>query len=94
MCPVRAIGGSVVQNTAHGSNARTVLYSYWVGATKYDVTDVDIQTALKSTAGALDYPELVKGTPINWIDTYSLRGCGANALSLSGYSDRKIQKMG
>ena len=42
--------------------------------------------------GALSYPEL-KGIPINWIDTHSLRGGGANTLFLSGYSDGEIQKM-
>ena len=36
----------------------------------------------------------MKGIPIDRIDTHSLRGGGANALSLSGYSDREIQKMG
>ena len=32
--------------------------------------------------------------PIERIDTHSLRGGGANALSLAGYSDTQIQKMG
>ena len=36
----------------------------------------------------------MKGIPINQIDTHSLRGGGANALSLSGYSDREIQNTG
>ena len=44
-------------------------------------------------AAALDYPSS-KGIPIERIDTHSLRCGGANALSLSGYSDRQIQKMG
>ena len=41
----------------------------------------------------MNYPE-VKGIPIDQIDTHSLRGGGANAISLSSYSDREIQKMG
>ena len=41
----------------------------------------------------MDYPGM-KGIPIDRIDTHSLRGGGANSLSLSGYSDREIQKMG
>ena len=65
----------------------------WLGEAKYDVIDADIRTAVKLAAGALNYPEL-KGFPINRIDTHSLRDSGANALSLSGYSDREIQKMG
>ena len=55
--------------------------------------DVDIRSALKYAARVLNYPEL-KGIPINIIDTHSLQGGGANALSLLGFSDRKIQKMG
>jgi hypothetical protein len=41
----------------------------------------------------LEYP-LVKGIPIERINTHSLRSGGANALALSGYSDTQIQKMG
>ena len=42
---------------------------------------------------ALDYPSQ-KGIPIDRVDTHSLQSGGTNALSLSGYSDREIQKMG
>jgi hypothetical protein len=48
---------------------------------------------LKDAAEVLQYPEF-KGIPIERIDTHSLRSGGANALALSGYSDREIQKMG
>jgi len=41
----------------------------------------------------LGYPT-AKGIPIDRIDTHSLRSGGANALSLSGYLDTQIQKMG
>ena len=41
----------------------------------------------------LEYPT-AKGIPINCVDTHSLRSGGVNALSLSGYSDTQIQKMG
>ena len=42
----------------------------------------------------MDYPS-TNGTPIDRIETHSsLCSGGANALSLSGYSDREIQKMG
>jgi hypothetical protein len=44
-------------------------------------------------ATVLEYPT-GKGIPINCIDTHSLRSGGANALSLSGYSDTQIKKMG
>ena len=49
--------------------------------------------ALKSAATVLDYPT-AKGIPIDRIDTHSLRSGGANALSLAGYSDTQILKMG
>ena len=58
-----------------------------------DVTNEDVSRALKSAATVLDYPT-AKGIPIDRIDTHSLRSGGANALSLAGYSDTQIQKMG
>jgi hypothetical protein len=60
---------------------------------RYDVTDKNIRDALKWAATALDYPG-AKGTPIERINTHSLRSGGANALSLSGFSEMEIQKMG
>jgi hypothetical protein len=56
------------------------------------IKDKDIRLAVKTAAAALDYPS--RGFPIERIDTHSLRGGGANALSLAGYSDTQIQKMG
>ncbi len=44
-------------------------------------------------ARALEYP-ILKGIPIEQINTHSLRSGGANALALSGYCDTQIQKMG
>ena len=49
--------------------------------------------ALKRAATVLDYP-IAKGIPIKRINTHSLRSGGANALSLAGFSDTQIQKMG
>ena len=48
---------------------------------------------LKAAATVLEY-STAKGIPIDRIDTHSLRSGGVNALSLSGYSDTQIQKMG
>jgi hypothetical protein len=48
---------------------------------------------LKAAATVLEY-STAKGIPIDRIDTHSFRSGGANALSLSGYSDTQIQKMG
>jgi hypothetical protein len=58
-----------------------------------DITNEDISRALKAAATVLDYPN-AKGIPINRIDTHSLRSGGANTLSLVGYLDTHIQKMG
>jgi hypothetical protein len=60
---------------------------------KYDVCGKDVSKALKMAATLLEYPE-TRGIPIELIDTHSLQTGGANALSLSGYSDTQIQKMG
>ncbi len=49
--------------------------------------------ALKQAASVINYP-IAKGIPIERIDTHSLRRGGANALSLAGFSDTQIQKMG
>ncbi len=52
-----------------------------------------ISSALKQAVGALKYPT-IKGIPIEWVNTHSLRSGGANALALAGYLDTQIQKMG
>ena len=57
------------------------------------MTDKDMSRALKIAAACLDYHGR-KGIPVDRVDTHSLRGGGANALALSGYSDMQIQKMG
>jgi hypothetical protein len=57
------------------------------------VSDADIRKSLKRAGSLLLYPT-TKGIPLHRIDTHSLRSGGANALSLSGCSDREIQKMG
>ena len=49
--------------------------------------------ALEFSTTALNYTSL-KDIPIDRVDTNSLRSGGANSLSLAGYSDRYIQKMG
>ena len=51
------------------------------------------ETHLKWAGGVLDY-DGTHNIPVDRIDTHSLRSGGANALSLSGYSDRQIMKMG
>ena len=57
------------------------------------MTDEDVRMNIKLAATALNYLE-EKGIAIDRINTHSLRSGGANALSLAGYSDRQIRKIG
>jgi hypothetical protein len=91
-CPVRALGCRYIHVRRHSSDKTTFLSSYYVKDQQFDVTDCHISLALKEAALALDYPSC--GFPVERIDTHSLRSGRANALSLTGYTDRQIQKMG
>ena len=53
----------------------------------------DMSQALKFAAKTLDYPGK-QSMPIDRIDAHSLRAGDAKALSLSGFSEYQIQKMG
>ena len=92
-CPVRALGRRFLHIRTHTTNFDTFLSAFFNLGNRFDVLDSDIRKSLKHVAAILDYPQ-TKGIPINRIDTHSLRTGGANALSLSGHSDREIQKMG
>jgi len=92
-CPVRALGRRFLHLRKNGANKKTILSAYFYGAKRCDVTADNISTALKLAATALEYP-ILKGIPIERINTHSLRSGGANALALAGYSDTQIQKMG
>ena len=94
LCPVKAAGRRFVHIRLHmASNWETFLSAYFDPTGRHDITDKDISLALKAGATSLNYP-VDKGIPVDRVDTHSLRGGGANALSLAGYSDREIQKMG
>jgi hypothetical protein len=56
-----------------------------------DITNEDVSKALKEVATVLNYPT-AKGIPNGRIDTHLLQRGGANALSLSGYSDTQKKK--
>jgi hypothetical protein len=92
-CAVRAIGRRFCYIRSMARNENAFLSAYWVDGKRHDVNDEDMRKNLKWAAKELDYP-CRKGIPIERVDTHSLRIGGANALSLSGYSDREIQKMG
>ena len=91
-CPVKALTRRFLHIRDHSEDADIGIGAYFNNGTKYDVNDDDIRQALKFAGKELNYPE--RGIPVDRIDTHSLRGGGANALSLAGYSDRAIQKMG
>ena len=92
-CPVRALGRRIAHLRAHAFQLDTHLSTFFSHGHRYDVTDNDMRASLKRAAALLNYPTN-KGIPIDRVDTHSLRSGGANALSLSGFSDREIQKMG
>ena len=92
-CPVRALGRQYVHLRANGATEKTILSAYYHEGKRFDVSADHVSVALKMAATALEYP-ILKGIPIDRINTHSLRSGGANALALAGYSDMQIQKMG
>jgi hypothetical protein len=92
-CPVRALGRHYLHLRAHGATAKTIISAYYHDGKCFDVTADHISSALKLVAKVLEYP-ILKGIPIERINTHSLHSGGANALALAGYSDTQIQKMG
>lgn len=93
LCPVRALARRVLHIRQHAFSLDTFLSTFVANGRQFNVTDNDMRKSLKMAALHLNYPVL-KGIPIDRIDTHSLRSGGANALSLLGCSDREIQKMG
>ena len=91
-CPIRALGRRYCHIRQYSSDTEEKLSAYFVNGVRYYLKDAEIRERLKMAAVKLDYP--ARGIPIGSIDTHSLRSGGANALHLSGYSDREIQKMG
>ena len=92
-CPVRALGRRVCYIRKHTADRDTLLSAYWVDGARYDVTDGNMREGIKAAAETLCYPE-TRGIEIDDVDTHSLRGGGANALHMAGYTDRQIMKMG
>lgn len=94
VCPVKALARIYCQTRKQTKNLNCFLSTYWdEKGIKRDITNKHISSGLKLAAAALNYP-LSRGIDIDKIDTHSLRAGGANALSLAGYSDTQIQKMG
>ena len=91
---VRALARCHIRLRKNGMDTKTFLSAYYDDkGLRGDITNEDVSKALKVAATVLEYPT-VKGIPIDRIDTHLLQSGSANALSLSGYSDTQIQKMG
>ena len=91
--PSEGIGEAVHINPKKVKNKETYLSAYWVEGKIKDLNSDNMNAALKFATTTLNYPSS-KGIPIYRLDTHSLRSVGANALSLAGYRNRDIQKMG
>ncbi|KAL7460134.1 hypothetical protein ACHAXS_000599 [Conticribra weissflogii] len=91
--PVKALARQYVHIRTHTSDFSSPLSAYFVDGKHYDLTNKDVSAALKLAATLLEYPTN-KGIPIERVDTHSLCSGGTNALSLSGFSDTQIQKIG
>ena len=93
-CPVRALARRHIHLRENGADTKTFLSAYYDDkGQRGNITNEDVSKSLKAAATVLKYPT-TKGIPIDRIDTHLLRSGGANALSLLGYSDTQIQKMG
>ncbi len=93
-CPISVLARRYLHLCDMGVDAKMSLSAYYDDrGQRGDVTNEDESIALKAAAATLDYP-MAKGIPINRIDTHSLWSGSANALSLAGYSNTQIQKMG
>jgi hypothetical protein len=93
-CLVRALARHYLHLWEKRADAKTFLSAYYnENSNRSNVTNEDVSAALKAAASVLDYPT-AKDIQIGRINTHSLRSGGANALSLAGYSDTQIQKMG
>ena len=91
--PVRALGRRFISIRKKVKNKKTYLSAYWMEGKRKYLNAENMSAALKFATTALNYPSL-KGVPIDRVDTHSLRSGGANRLSLTGHSNRDIQKMG
>ena len=96
MCdPVTTIArvvNDMLEFTSDGGEFLSAFHNKKTGTTQ-QVIPQDITKWLQAAAMKCDYPSN-RGCPISRINTHSLRSEGANALSLAGYKEHQIQKMG
>ena len=82
-CPVKALARRCIHIRQNTKNRNAFICTYFDEAEMGSVTDNQIRFAVKFAVKALHYEE--KGTPIDRIDTHSLRSGGACAFKLAGY---------
>jgi hypothetical protein len=93
-CPVRALARCFLHLHDMCANSKTFLSAHYDNKGQHsNINNKDVRKALKVAATVLDHPT-AKGIQVDCIDTHSLFSSGTNALSLAGYSDTQIQKMG
>ena len=92
-CPVWALTRRVLHLWEYNADGKTLLSAFFHLGICYDVSGDDTSKGLKLVAQNIQYPT-TRGIPIKRIDTHSLWSGGTNTLSLSGYSNTQIQKMG
>ena len=91
--PVRALGRRCVSIWGKWINKKKYLSAYLVGGRRKYLNAENMIVALKFSTTALNYSSL-KWIRIDRLGVHSLRSGGDNTLSLAGYSDRDIQKIG
>ena len=91
-CPICALGRRAIHIRKYSRRGGVLLCSFWEKVGHAHVTNKMISYTVKYAAGALHYP--TRGTPLARVDTHSLRSGGACALSLAGYKEHQITKMG
>ena len=89
---IARVVNDMLEFTSDGGEFLSAFHNEKTGTTQ-QVIPQDITKWLQAAAMKCDYPGN-RGCPISRINTHSLRSGGANALSLAGYKEHQIQKMG
>ena len=91
-CPVKALVAGMIEIRSNTLDRIVTLSAYWENGERKDVTDEDIQRAVKTAAEVLDYLYM-RDIEIDQVNTHSLRGGGVNALHCAGFSDHQTTKI-
>ena len=92
MTTIARVVNDMLAFTTDGEEFLSAFLNKKTGATQ-QVIPQDITKWLQAAAMKCDYPDN-RGCPISRINTHSLKSGDTNALSLAGYKEHQIQKMG